>query len=557
LSRSAALILSLAVALPSAALARTYHVAQQHAQASDESPGTAEAPWKTLAKAADALGPGDTVVVHAGVYREQVKPRRSGTRWRPITYRAARGDTVVVTGADLVTDWMREENAVWRKNNWTHTFPTHPNDKKHRLVGRCEQVIADGRLLEQVEALAEMKPGTFCADTQRKVLFVWLTDGGDPNQHAMEASVRGVCFGHGWGTEQRHHIRLQGFTFRHAANMAQRGTLYIQGNHWRVEDCTVERTNGNGISFRGDHITFRRVRSRHNGQQGMGGGGSHFLLEDVVFEQNNVKGFAKGWEAGGIKITHARDGIVRRCTAIANDGVGIWFDIDVRDVVVEQCLCRDNAGHGIFVEISGGFTIRNNLCVHNGTDDDWGAGGIGIAESDHCTIENNTCVLNPTGISIREQGPRTFKGVDGTQVSYHVHDTTIRRNIMALNTRYQFGLWSDNVFFGPHPSANVGSRGTPYDPDEGGIVLDRNLYWSEGKAKLALWGVPWRKKHKEYADLALWQAKRNQDAFSKFARPRFVYPKASNWRLMPHSPGSELGVGPLKPPAGTDPMAHD
>ena len=29
-------------------------------------------------------------------------------------------------------------------------FPTHPDGDFHRLIGRCEQVIADGRLLEQV-----------------------------------------------------------------------------------------------------------------------------------------------------------------------------------------------------------------------------------------------------------------------------------------------------------------------------------------------------------------------------------------------------------------------
>jgi len=53
----------------------------------------------------------------------------------------------------------------------------------------------------------------------------------------------------------------------------------------------------------------------------------------------------------------------------------------------------------------------------------------------------------------------------------------------------------------------------------------------------------------------MWQAKRDQDAHSVFAVPRFVYPKAGNWRLMPLSPGTEIEAGPVKPPAGTDPMA--
>ena len=75
---------------------------------------------------------------------------------------------------------------------------------------------------------------------------------------------------------------------------------------------------------------------------------------------NNLKDFSKEWEAGGMKITRARDGVVRRCRAVANNGVGFWFDIDVRDVLVEGCICKENACHGIYVEISGGFLIRNS-----------------------------------------------------------------------------------------------------------------------------------------------------------------------------------------------------
>jgi hypothetical protein len=195
------------------------------------------------------------------------------------------------------------------------------------------------------------------------------------------------------------------------------------------------------------------------------------------------------------------------------------------------------------VEISGGFTIRNNLCVHNGTEDRWGSGGISLGESDHCTIENNTCVLNPTGISLREVGPRRCRSIDGETVTYHVHDVTIRNNICALNSRYQFGLWWDNPFFGPHPTPGVGLRGTPYDPDQSNIHCERNLYWPTGKEALALWGCPWRPKHKQYLDLATWQAERKQDPQSLLADPQFISPEAGDWHVRPESPARRLGVG--------------
>ena len=531
----------------STARAETYHVAQGHSRASDANSGTEEAPWKTVSKAAAELLPGDTAVIHAGVYREWVNPARSGSASAPLVFQAAPGETVVLSGADVVSGWVSVEEPIWKKEPWPFRFATHPNDHRHRLVGRCEQLIVDGQVLKQVELREQLTAGTFCADTDAQVLYVWLPDGDNPNEHLVEASVRPVCFGPGWGKEPRHHVVLKGLTMRFAANMAQRGALYARGDGWLVEDCIVEWTNGSGISFRGDDVTLRRVRSHHNGQQGLGGGGRRFCLEDVALDHNNLKGFDQDWEAGGAKITHSRNGIVRRCRAESNTGVGIWFDIDVRDVLVEECLAKDNARHGIFVEISGGFTIRNNLCVHNGTDDHWGSGGISIAESDHCTIENNTCVLNPTGISLREQGPRTCRGMDGERATYHVHDVTVRRNICAMNSRYQVGLWWDNPFFGPHPSATRGRQGTPYDPDQNNIRFDENLYWTDGTQQLALWGCPWRPKHARYADLRTWQREREQDVLSLAANPRFTAVDPGDWNLRPESPAHRLRAGRTVP----------
>lgn len=540
--------LGVVLATCSAGLAGTYHVAQEHPRASDSNPGTTGAPWKTVSKAAAKMLPGDTALIHQGIYREWVNPARSGSPSAPIVFEAAAGQTVVLSGADVISGWVPVREHVWKKQPWPYRFPTHPNDERHRLIGRCEQLIVDGRLLKQIERVEDMAAGTFCADTQREVLYVWFADGEHASRHLVEASVRPVCFGPGPGRQPRHHIVLRGVTIRFAANTAQRGALFAKGDGWLVEDCVVERTNGSGISFRGNDVTLRRVRSHHNGQQGLGGGGCRFRLEEVTLDHNNLKGFDQDWEAGGAKITRCRGGMVRRCRAVANRGVGIWFDIDVRDVVVEECFAKDNARHGIYVEISGGFTVRNNLCVHNGTEDHWGSGGISLAESDHCIIENNTCVLNATGISLREQGPRTCRSVDGGQATYHVHDVTIRRNICALNHRYQVGLWWDNSFFGPHPSAGHGLSGTSYDPDQNNIRLEKNLYWTQDKQALALWGCPWRPKHKRYADLSTWQTERKQDLRSLAADPQFVCPDTRQWTLRPESPAHQLGAGPSQPP---------
>jgi hypothetical protein len=71
----------------------------------DSRPGTTPAQaWRTLGKANEVLRPGDTVVIAAGVYRQSIKPARSGTDGARITYRAAAGAAVAVEGVDLLFD---------------------------------------------------------------------------------------------------------------------------------------------------------------------------------------------------------------------------------------------------------------------------------------------------------------------------------------------------------------------------------------------------------------------------------------------------------------------
>ena len=52
----------------------TLHVATDGADTAD---GSAGRPFRTINRAAELARPGDTVLVHAGEYREWVRPRRT------------------------------------------------------------------------------------------------------------------------------------------------------------------------------------------------------------------------------------------------------------------------------------------------------------------------------------------------------------------------------------------------------------------------------------------------------------------------------------------------
>lgn len=95
-------------AIALAACAATLHGAEHHV-------GPQGQPFKTIQQAADAMKPGDTCVIHAGVYRETVRPAGSGAAGQPLRFVAAPGERVVVSGADeLSPDWAVHRGAMYK-----------------------------------------------------------------------------------------------------------------------------------------------------------------------------------------------------------------------------------------------------------------------------------------------------------------------------------------------------------------------------------------------------------------------------------------------------------
>ncbi|HRX09668.1 MAG TPA: DUF1565 domain-containing protein, partial [Candidatus Limiplasma sp.] len=89
-----------------------YHVAKH---GSDLQCGSKAQPFLTIGRAAAIAEPGDRIVVHAGVYREWVKPQNGGTNHLTrIVYEAAEGETVAVKGSEQITGWENVEGTTWK-----------------------------------------------------------------------------------------------------------------------------------------------------------------------------------------------------------------------------------------------------------------------------------------------------------------------------------------------------------------------------------------------------------------------------------------------------------
>src|SRR5690349_10783199 len=120
------------ILLPSSLAGAAYFIAQRDPAASDAGPGTAERPWKTVSKAATGVGPGDTVIISDGIYRESVVLKPAGTAQAPIRFEAAPGAHVVLTGADQLKGWRKsEEHRPIYEIPWSYRFITWSKNMTH------------------------------------------------------------------------------------------------------------------------------------------------------------------------------------------------------------------------------------------------------------------------------------------------------------------------------------------------------------------------------------------------------------------------------------------
>lgn len=96
--------------------AATYYVGPA---GSDKKNGSQASPFRTIQKAADVMKPGDTCLILSGRYREAVVLKESGTEGKPLTFKAAPGQKVVIDGTDPVAGpWKVSAEGVY-STSWT------------------------------------------------------------------------------------------------------------------------------------------------------------------------------------------------------------------------------------------------------------------------------------------------------------------------------------------------------------------------------------------------------------------------------------------------------
>ena len=382
----------------------TFWVKQNHPAASDANPGTEDLPWKTIGAAMgrETLQPGDQLWIGEGVYRESIRPPRGGRDADSrILIAGMEGERVIVSGADVYGKPEAVSSQTWKISSY-NPLDYYGDDA---LYFR-EMVVANGIVLQPVFHHSDLFPGSFFVDPLKREIIIHVASEEAP---IVELARRGRLFKPGIPDESCGDptspgwIEVRNITFKHAANSAQFGALCPGSQGTIFRNVHVEWTNGVGIRLMGKEHTVIASSSNHNGQAGINGTCSHCSLLQSETNFNNWRNHDPFWEAGGGKWIASDNLVIRNLVSKGNDGPGIWFDGDNKNISLTYSLLDSNLVAGAFFELNSTPAFVDHVTIRRTRREGWSGAGILIQATSGISISNSSFEHNDgAGIWMRE-----------------------------------------------------------------------------------------------------------------------------------------------------------
>lgn len=384
----ATLAASLVAGVGGPLLAAQYVVDQQHASADDGNAGTAARPLKTIGAALARVAPGDTTLVKAGIYREDVRIAASGQPEQPITLKAAPGERVVVSGADPVTGWRQAGREEVRGNpNWQKIYVAEVAFKTRSLFQDGRQLpVARWPKVRKTKLMSQSGDATRLVDAVNLTQPAGFWDGGILT--VRDASTTNYDSGtitaydaakHELVVDKPRRVELEGGKDEYFIKNVP--SIITRPGEWSIdtsaEPCRIYLwplgdADPNTCSM---EAAVRGARRLVMWEDGVG----HLVID-------------------GLEIRHALD-----------LGLGAWGSESKRghDVVVQNCIIHHNGGGGIDIGFNERVAIRRCIVARNGSN------GIGMPYNNNCLVEECEVFGN---------------AVDGIVFGWYAQDNLVRRN---------------------------------------------------------------------------------------------------------------------------------
>ncbi len=393
-------------------LATEYHVSPT---GSDQNEGTNMKPLKTISAAAQRARAGDVITVHEGTYRERINPPYGGTSdSKRIVYQATPGEDVIIKGSEVIKNWQKVEDDVW-KVIIPNTFFGNYNPYQDLIEGdwfdglkrdhHTGEVFLNGKSLYEKTTLDEViKPVPYERSRDEAFsVYIWYCEsddqntviwanfqGADPNNELVEISVRETCFYP--AAPGRNYITVRGFHLTQAATQWAAPTaeqIGLIGTHWSkgwiIENNIISNAKCTGLTLGKDRATGHNVWLNNRSK----GGATHY--NEVIFRARQI-----GWSKETIGSHIVRNNTIFDCgqagicgslgavySTITNNHIyDIWTKRQFQgaeiggiklhaaiDVIIKKNHIH-NAGRGLWMDwMAQGTRISQNLCYDNTIED--------------------------------------------------------------------------------------------------------------------------------------------------------------------------------------------
>ncbi len=420
--------------------------------------GSEKRPFSRISDAACAAMPGDEVLVAPGIYREYVDPVHAGREDARIIYRSMVKNAAVITGAEVLKGWKREDG-IWRVSvdnsifgaynpyttyvygDWyfagksKHTGAVFLNDRMMYEAASVEECL-EGRK-SKVSWVPEESVYQWYAeqsgDGQRTIFWCNFQDK-DPNEENVEFTVRRECFmpsktGVGY-------ITVSGFKVDKAATTWAPPAAFqdcMIGPHWSkgwiIEDCEISNSKCSGIGL-----------------------GKYFDPENDHYFTNR----------------HVKSPTQMERDAVCRGQYHGWLKENIGSHIVRRCNIHHCEQGGIIGRMGGVFSIIEDNHIHH---------------------INNMMELGGAEIA----GIKMHAAIDVIMRRNHIHHCTmgIWCDWEAQGTRITSNLLHDNQrpAFARQLKGGMPSQDIFVEVSHGPTLIDHNILLSDASLRFATQGV--------------------------------------------------------------------
>ncbi len=351
---------------PTAGLAATYYVDNNHASASDANPGTIDLPWLTIQHASETMVAGDTVLIRTGTYNEHVYTEHDGNSTAGhIVFSAYPGEAPIIDGTGITNvgnlfivsqPYIKligleirnfAGNGIWIEN------------AAYIEISDCE--------LHDVEYGIGISEGTHDFELNRVELHHFDYYGFDVSPDGVDCynGTFNDCIAHTWRDPSLGH-ECDGFALSHDG-----------AQHDFVLNRCEAHTVGDGFVVGGSNVTVDRC-SAHDAEVGFKMWGDDITIVNCLSYHNESSNVELDWSGEPSTTT------LRNCTLMDAESYNIWVENSSDSLHMYNCIVAGSDNIGLSFEQQDASTYRGDYNIFH---DDDGDMAISVGYEDEFTLD--------------------------------------------------------------------------------------------------------------------------------------------------------------------------